>query len=268
VAEIEFFDFILPLQSGSVTATPVHGPAFAAIGWIPHRYLPPRGFQSLNPRLMFLASSMFLTGNSRPQASFVSGEQLSTFLESKEFRGALALERVELDSDGFRPIQLRFAGLKSVGYTPLPLPPRFRFSRRRYSFGESRPATVGEFEGWRGGLLPDGSGAYLIEKMEFRVGEPSRSIGRTITGIEVPYVTMSLRYEIRLNGTVTIYWRGSGVPSIDYHWEPPPMNPSFRLKRQYDMAELSEPGWSGFLAAGTDVPPLAPLDEVWNGKIS
>ena len=189
---------------------------------------------------------------------------LEAFLYRKEFRGALAVDQVQLQMYRGVPVGLRFRGLSRVGYTAPPVPPATRIRSVGYSLGD----TFGEAaeDNWQCGNLNDGSGLYLINTMQFRVGQPGRAASRVLMGFDAPFVTMSLRYELRLNGSAEVYVAGSAVPSVHYYWDPQSASGWLR-NRHHDMTAIGPGVWTSFLESGGDTPPVAALKQRWTDVI-
>jgi hypothetical protein len=122
----------------------IEGPSVAGIAWIPfyaetsdipdcaYRTHPLFASHKVRPSPL---STLFVSGNpsdpssdSNPSpASFSDRTQFLKFIESKNYRGALALDEVKLTlTESHQPLRVSFKQFGDVGYTPM----RVRYNRR------------------------------------------------------------------------------------------------------------------------------------------
>jgi hypothetical protein len=152
-----------------------------------------------------------------------------------------------------------------VGYTAPPVPPATRIRSVGYSLGE----TFGEAaeDNWQCGELTDGTGLYLTNTTQFRIGQPARAASHYLMGFDAPFVTMSLRYELRLNGSAEVSIAGSAIPSVHYYWRLQDDSAGWVRNRHHDMTAILPNAWTSFLASGAHTPPVAALNQRWTDQL-
>jgi hypothetical protein len=107
----------------------VTGPDVAVVGWIPRRWSLPGLRRPRPPEVRALAVGEWVglkalhlaLSNRRPPENLGDRPGFLQFLATKEFRGAMTLERVRLRSDASgKALEILFEEDEHVGYTPYP----------------------------------------------------------------------------------------------------------------------------------------------------
>ena len=270
---IEYFesgvqDFVRP---GSSEATHyIEGPSVASIGWIPRlssllQYLR-RPRNAYNAHASFKMRTLgfpalFWTGNPAP-GELADEKEFCSFLAKKEFRGALALDRVKLYCNIYdEPVKISFSTAGEVGFTPI----------RGPGFGIYSPGVLGQSSGqWKPFTVLDyRAGVSTQGSMVFKVGKLGDWANKISTGRWLPYVRLDIEYTLRTDGFCIVRFDGSFIPSQDYYG-------NWRRERHHDMLENEPSAVDGFFESGLKegfwaekhvmVSPQRSVKETWSGR--
>jgi hypothetical protein len=189
----------------------IQGPDVAVISWIPYAY----DFAEMAPneftqhRRAYGFQMLFDSGNVAPPESFSGHGEFLTFLEAKEFRGAICLRDLVLTcSENGTPIDLQWTPEKYVGYTPL----RYGRSdeRRKITFRHDKGQQNEESDAL---TELDSQGVRRTRSFFFRVGWLGNLASWYFTRSGAPWVGMAVDYRIESNGSVQVQFGGSFIPS-------------------------------------------------------
>jgi hypothetical protein len=228
----------------------VAGPDVAVVGWIPRRWiLPglrrprPARIRALTFRKRFALKALHLgLSNHRPPANLVDRLGFLRLLATKEFRGAMTLEQVRLQSDANgKALAILFDEDEHVGYTP-------------YLFYGGGGATRGgrRISRYRRGLIgyPEattavvtGDRGVITKTFRFRLDDWGDRLARALVNSPAPDAWVGLRYEIWTNGQFYVEFSGSFIPSQRYY-------SGWMVQGDHDMANNSVAETLGFFHAG------------------
>lgn len=199
----DFFSYYyLPLQPGVRAGWQLAVPPVAVAGWIPTAAGDFGGAGGISPEAADALSTLVLTGNAPPPASFAGAGDFVSYVQRKDYRAVLALDslRIELDEAGaFASVS--FYHLIRCGYTPLPPGyPVFYWPGR--SFGKHKVTVVSSRE------------IRIRLSIWFKLGRLTGLAGRIVSG----YWPASANAEIEVAVfrdpmRVSIVFAGSCVPS-------------------------------------------------------
>jgi hypothetical protein len=252
-------------RPGSDVDDTIPGPSVAAVAQVPHRSIPPEPYRASGLLRTLCAYLVFWSGNIQAPSRFGDAGRLEEFLDTKEFRGVLAVDAVTLDLFKGSPVRLGFRLLRRPGFTAPPVPPPLRVAQFGYSAGEVLASSADV--SWHCRLLPAGGGVRLEVTLRFRIGRPSRAVGRMLTGLDAPYVTMTLWYEFHTDSSVWVHSTGSAIPSVLTYWPSDATERDWLRGRHQDMTGITTASWDAFLDSARDYGQMAPIHYTWNETI-
>ncbi len=239
----------------------IRGPSAAVVGWIPKLWWPRNAYGwHPNPRLSLVAfPPLFWSGNARPP-DLNSVAELGAYLASKDFRGLLYIDHVELlcDRNG-EPVRVLYPWAYRVGFTP----PLLGRARGRYR--------VGVVGGASGVAIRSDGGATIRWDFAFKLGRAADRLARWVTGRWAPFVMLRATYVITASG-VRVEFNGTYIPSQEYYQD-------WKRQNGHDMLQNRRVQINGFIAAGnrrgllseTGLTPVGPLRDqslVWTHDAS
>jgi len=200
-----------------------------ANSWTRHRFSFP-AFQAL-----------FDSGNTpRPPEGFEGLDHYREFIAEKEFRGAINLFDVRIRIGAQGPPQLEYQHHEEVGFTPM------RFVINWAVIGNPK------FTGWYsrgvgdGGILEivEGDCARLQQFLRFKIGKVGDLGSWVMTGQFAPSAWMQTDSRVCRDGTVSIKFYGTFVPSQKNYVD-------YARVVHFNMLENTEAQIDAFLFAGT-----------------
>jgi hypothetical protein len=260
------------IQFEEITATAatksITGPAVACVGWIPfyfdvselpecdllhHKMAEPvLGFQSAASILLFSGNFCESGSGSDSPARFGGPAQFIDFLESKEFRGALALDDVELIvNKAGTPLRVSFKSLRRPGYTPM----RVRVGRQVLTHHDgARGSHPGDVEDVK--VEPESDGVTIRIGLRFKIGRVGELAGYFFTHRWAPSALITMEYRIDSSGQKTAKVWGSLIPSQSIYV-------GWAKRAQHNMVGNSSDEIDRFLDAGScrDAPRRLFFDE-------
>lgn len=193
------------------------GPDVASIGWIPYfKYITQMPANDYTRHSLFYPAFqvLFDSGNDPPPPVTFSGlTDFFNFLSTENFRGAMYLGDVRLCCDAMgRPTQVSWRRYEEVGYTPM-----------RVVVG--RPPIDSKFavyysQGVGGGGVQvtwAGNCATITHWLRFKIGGLGNWGSWLMTGQWAPFAWMRTDYKICCDGSITIKFAGTYIPSQYYY---------------------------------------------------
>ncbi len=228
----------------------VTGPDVAVVGWIPRRWILPRlkrprpaEGRDLTFRERFALTAIhFSLGNSRPPANLIDRLGFLQFLATKEFRGAMTLEKVRLqsDTDG-TALALLFEEDEHVGYTPYPFYGGPGATRGRRWISRYRRGLIGYPEATRAAVT--GDRGMITKTFRFRLDDWGDRHARALVNSPAPDAWVGLKYAIWTNGRIQVEFSGSFIPSQSYY-------SGWMVRGDHDMGNNSVAETIAFFHAG------------------
>ncbi len=230
----------------------ISGPQVACVGWIPFyddvSEMPSCDYKSHSlAKSVFRPSALsilFRSGNpsdsgsdSNPSpASFSDRTQFLKFLESKNYRAALALDDVKLiATKAGRPLRVSFKSPEAVGFTPI----RVMFGSHIYTYYDRGEGG----DDWEFTVNADKGEVTIRYTVRFKLGKLGQFGCFLLTGRPAPSALMSIHYRISSSGQVSVGFSGSYVPSQSYYI-------NWTRENMHDMIGNSAEAINGFLDAG------------------
>ena len=256
---IEFEKAISPEDEVVVT-----GPPVACVAWIPFYVdladMPTSDYKNHRLAKSFMLPSalsiLFWSGNpsdpgsdSNPSpASFSDRTQFLKFIETKNYRAAIALDEIKcVMTKAGKPLRLSFKSLADVGYTPM----RVDIGSMLLTYYDKGRGSA-DFD-----VVPDSVQEELSIKfwIRFKIGRLGDFGSFVFTGGLAPSASMSLEYRLDTNGRVSIDFAGSYIPSQSLYV-------NWTRTSLHDMIGNSSAMIDAFLDAGAcqDAP-------IWNDKV-
>ena len=211
------------------------GESVALVGWIPGA----SGLDQLQKGSLKEAwpadSSIRLllsAGNQRPPQALELGELgLQRHLDTRDFRGAIAIAGPTLYIGNGRPVFLHWRALSRQGYTPFRLGP-FQYS----SDGIADRC---------GDVFVQGNQVVLRTFLRMKLGFLGQLAGKALTWHWPPWATLMIEYSFDVrNLGVTVSFCGTGIPSQRRYVD-------WRMHSDYEIeTELSIEGYRAFVETG------------------
>lgn len=213
-------------------------PSVAVVGWIPYidhsLPLPPQLHQ-LSWRMGLAAKFLFATGN--PVPNITSRNDLGTLIPTKEFRVALALDRVRVMADG-EGVHISARMRSEAGFTPIDsiIPPKLRV-------GFPTPARQYEPGSYRRRLKNRRGEGRLDVHFAFKIGTALSWLQMPLTFHLAPWAVVRLKYHVLADGRFSIQTYGSHVPSQKIYVD-------WQEQATTDMQAISAASLAGFITTG------------------
>src|SRR3712207_6514636 len=209
-------------RQGSTEDTPgkrwVDGPDVASVGFIPYYKSISHVPQNHYTEHRFASPPfdlLFDSGNTpAPKQSFTGMDDFLRFVGSKNFRGVMTIRGVKLHcDDGGKPRELKVKHYEDVGYTPMRdflawrlfRSPKFKFF---YDKGVGEHSCQAKFTG---------NSAQITQFVRFRIGKVGNFGAWIMTGLWAPYAWMKTVYTISCDGSVSVKFSGSNIPTQYYY---------------------------------------------------
>jgi hypothetical protein len=215
----------------------VHAPAVTIVGWIPYRQLdtiPNPAWRNHRKQMAF--RNLFRTGNAPDPPGHLGGADLDALVGSKNFRAALAVNRLRLRGDGTE-LTFECPFNAHIGCT------MFRLGGiAYYSKGTGHTLPIVEHGvDW----------ARLRLTFDFKLGKVGNFGQWVLTRHWAPSAWMELSYDVRADGSWAFEVSGSGVPSAVVYVDGAQIH-------RHDMLMLHGRAIDSFITAGDCV--NAPLE--------
>lgn len=244
-----------PSASGSA----VFGPPLLSVAWIPY-YANVEEIEQptavTNPKWKDAFRLLLSTSNSAPPFRFAGRSDVRGFLAAKNFRAALGLCDVKLESDrSGSPVRISLSFLQEVGYTairdatldvfgvmagPMSKNPVVRKYVRGKKVADEHPKVV-----WN----RDDNFVDIVHEIKFRISGPLALAVKLKVHEWPAYAWMRNTYRIYASDSVSIWSAGSFIPNecsfVD--WKP---------SGDHSMMKETESEFDTFLFAGANAEPL------------
>lgn len=252
---LEFESISIPFDGNGGRAEggrSVNGPSIACVGWIPffyrlaemrecafrhHRIATSTLFFPNAATLIFQSGNMCEEGaaNNPDPRGFAGPSQFLELLESRNFRAALALDKMRLDLNSTdQPIGISFELLGEVGYTPI----RILVGQQQLLTYHDRGRGSASYE-----VIPEWDGVVIKAWTRFKIGRLGELAGYFLTHRMAPSASMSIEYRITSQGSASVRCWGSFIPSFSLYL-------NWRRSGTHDMVGATSDHIDGFFEAG------------------